>query len=90
MTVGDRQVEPGDPVPEAVDWPNLRAWLGTHVEEVPDELMPETATVVEPVPPEDIDVVAVEEPAPEVEEPPKKTTPRKRSSSKRTSSKRKT
>lgn len=28
--------EPGELVPEAANWKNLRVWLGSHVKEVPD------------------------------------------------------
>ncbi len=38
LKVGDGWREPGDPVPEAATWRNLRAYLGAgQVAEVPDE-----------------------------------------------------
>lgn len=37
LTVGNVQKERGDAIPEAMDWPNLQAWLRNgFIEEVPD------------------------------------------------------
>jgi len=37
LLVGDVQKQPGDLVPEAMDWANLQAWISTgYLEEIPD------------------------------------------------------
>lgn len=50
MNVDGEVREPGDAVPEAAAWPNLRAYLGSHLDEVPDEPAP-TATPTTEAPP---------------------------------------
>lgn len=38
MSVGGSEVEPGEIITEAMDWPNIRTWIDHgFIEEVPDE-----------------------------------------------------
>lgn len=41
MQIGGKTRNPGEAVPEAAGWRSLRAYLGTHIKEVPDAEMPD-------------------------------------------------